>query len=506
MFVPSSVLRPAPLPWVVFCLFLLTTACEKKEDEILPVFEPETESQLQSDQWFLNGEGGRLSIQLTDTRYRGEGVLVAIIDDGLDLEHEDLRENIAAGSYNYYPAQEELSSGKHGTACAGIIAAAADNGVGIRGIAPGAKLVAYNAITGAECCTEFTTDALRRDVERIWISNNSWLGLGAAGTPSGMPAALRQELESALRHGVENGRHGKGTVYVFSTGNVKGVYPNATTNSSVLTNNRYAIAVGAVDDQGRRAAYSVDGATLLVCAPSGSITTTDLTNGMGYNPTANQSDYVNQNYTRNFGLTSAAAPMVSGVAALMLEANPDLGWRDVRAILARSAFRTDTTDPGWSRNGAGRWINPKYGFGVIHADAAIVLAENWQNLGPEQTVMSPAVPVDRPIPDDNAQGVSSTVEVAENLTIEFVEVFIDIDHPSTPDLEIVLTSPAGTESVLTLAGADNDVTLPYSDWRYGSIRCLDEDSAGEWRLTVRDRVVGSTPGRLKSWSLVIYGH
>ena len=106
--------------------------------------------------------------------------------------------------------------------------------------------------------------------------------------------------------------------------------------------------------------------------------------------------------------TSSAASVVSGVVALMLQANPNLTWRDVQHILVNSARHVDPTDAGWTTNRAGHLIHYNYGFGVVDAEAAVNLAKTWTNVGPELSVSSGLVTVGEVIPDNDSTGVSST--------------------------------------------------------------------------------------------------
>ncbi|HVJ70317.1 MAG TPA: S8 family serine peptidase, partial [Sphingomicrobium sp.] len=177
------------------------------------------------------------------------------------------------------------------------------------------------------------------------------------------------------------------TILVKSAGNNRG--SGFDTNYDNFTNHRQVIAVGAVDHNGVVSYYSTPGANLLVVAPSSTygvgLTTTDIA-GAGGN---NSGDYIT-----GFTGTSAAAPQVSGVVALMLEANPDLGWRDVQEILAMSARQvgdpaslTGSEKYQWSYNGAANWngggmhFSNDYGFGLVDALAAVRLAESWTLLG-----------------------------------------------------------------------------------------------------------------------------
>jgi kexin len=205
-----------------------------------------------------------------------------------------------------------------------------------------------------------------------------------------------------------------------------------------------------------------------------SITTTDRTGSAGYD---------SGNYTSTFGGTSSATPLTAGIVAHHAPGNPDLGWRDVRAILALSATKNDPSDADWTTNGAGHHINHKYGFGRVNAQAAVAMAETWINAGTEVHAggsSSPGIT----IPDNDTTGVSDTVTINESMTVEFVEVtFTAADHTYWPDLEVVLVSPDGTDSVL--AEKHTPTSSPansYDHWVFGSVRHLGENAKGAWTL------------------------
>ena len=181
-------------------------------------------------------------------------------------QNEDLADNITWGNFSYLPSEYDFSIADHGTAVAGIIVASEFNGHGGRGVAPGASLVAYNALRAPS--TDNIADALIRGIDRVSISNNSWGDFNSWGEP----LHLKQKIESSLAKGTSEGRSGLGIVYVFSAGNGAVIdsngIPSDNVNYSGLVNNRYTLPICAVDEHGKRTRYSEAGATLLVCAPS----------------------------------------------------------------------------------------------------------------------------------------------------------------------------------------------------------------------------------------------
>ncbi|MBA3483327.1 MAG: S8 family serine peptidase, partial [Pirellulales bacterium] len=330
--------------------------------------------------------------------YTGAGVTVAVIDSGVQLNHPDLAANINLAlaldtittSGNGNPVF--INPGAyHGTAVAGLIGAIANNGIGGSGVAPGVTLVPIRSIDPTAQGAgdpNVIVDAFRRAIQEVDITNNSW-GRGGGGGRSLFGMSPDELL--AIRDSVIFGRGGLGVIHVFASGNGAGNtfnpgFSDIGNNSSAaygVANNRYVINVGAVDHDGGYnnfdgsvTNYMEAGPNVLVVAPTGSfafidiandtglgsgIVTTDLTGEAGANlapdPITGQEfdrDYIEDtDYTSRMNGTSAAAPLVSGVIALMLEANPNLSWRDVQEILVRSArqnaqFEVPTNGAGQS--------------------------------------------------------------------------------------------------------------------------------------------------------------
>ena len=457
---------------------------------------------LFSDQWHLKntGQSGAKAgedinvMPAWDQGFTGQGVVIGIVDDGLQYEHPDLSPNYRKDlSYDFNSGDSDPAPSyydKHGTSAAGV-AAARDNdtcGVGsaYRAGLAGLRLIAFENTDADEA------EALSYQYENIHIYSNSWGPDDDAMRLEG-PGPLALEV---LEDGIRNGRGGLGSIYIWAAGN--GLSRGDNINYDGYANSRFTIAVGAVDHKGIQASYSEPGAAMLVTAPSdsgyaGGITTTDLLGSQGYDSGDCRDD---------FGGTSASAPLAAGVAALMLEANPNLSWRDVQHILVKTAVRNDPGDEDWILNGGGLYVNHKYGFGRIDAAAATAMAASWQGTPDASAVSYGPEIVSQSVPDNDTDGVASSIIVDQNLRLEHVEAVFSAEHSDRGHLQVILTSPSGTQSVLAEPHRDKDTD--YDAWKFMSVHHWDEVSQGEWVLTVSDLTDG-TEGVYDSWELILHG-
>jgi subtilisin family serine protease len=338
-----------------------------------------------------------------DLGITGEGVIVAVIDSGTQTFHPDLAANIDPGFQfdailgieSQFPDLLDPVNA-HGTSVAGLIAAVGNNGIGTTGVAYNAQIVPIRLIDTLAPVTDLQiASALRFGSDEVDIYNNSW------GPATGRLAVSLTPAEFlALRDGAQNGRGGLGAIQVFSAGNdassptFGGTYSSATYNGFI---NRYTIGVGGIDHDGSFnnpdgtfTSYPEAGASILVAAPTGSypltigentfvgsgIWTTDAIGDDGFNvaplpngdePDITRDHFADTDYTSRFNGTSASAPIVSGVIALMLEANPNLTYRDVQEILVRSArqageFEIPETGGGIDTNLNSWIVNPQIFF------------------------------------------------------------------------------------------------------------------------------------------------
>ncbi len=453
---------------------------------------------LFADQWYLEntGQGGGLIgedvnvVSVWDTFRGSPNEVIAIVDDGLEIEHVDLKDNVLRDmSWDFVDDDSDPTAGTHGTAVAGIAAGRGFNAQGITGVAPLAGLVGHRLLGGGPFVLGTNeADALSRNSHIIDIYSNSWGPIDDGRRLEG-PGPL---TESALENGVTSGRGGLGTIYVWAGGN--GGLSGDNSNYDGYTNSRFTIAVAAFTNLGDKAEYSENGANILVTEPSSGGTLGIVTTGR------------DNSYTTDFGGTSSSTPLVSGIIALMLEANPNLTWRDVQHILIKTAAQIDAEDSDWTVNGAGLHINHKYGFGRIDAQAAVNTALTWTPAGPESPI--PVEMISRPnlpIPDNNTTGVSDTILITNSITVESVDIFFTAaDHLRWGDLEITLISPRGTESILAEKHSTGIILTTYDGWRFGSVRHFGEASEGTWTLRIRD-LRPSFTGTFEQWTLRLHG-
>ena len=428
--------------------------------------------------------------------YKGQGIYIALVTGPpIDIDHPDLKENIAI-EYNHNYSNRSAES--HGTEVAGVAAARGYNGIGVRGVAP----LAY--MFGLSGYNDLTTrlNAFIRHSTITAVSSHSY-----AYSPFSN-RLVGQHL--AMETGINKGFYGKGTVYVLGAGNQGDQGDNA--NYESLKNYHAGVTVCGVDYRGKYDGMSDPGASLWVCALNNQLGTRERLGKYGIVTTDlcdASANYLKYNrYEIRASGTSYSTPMVSGIVALMRQANRNLGWRDVKVILADSARKTDPDNKGWGQSGMkyGSFderyhFNHQYGFGLVDAKAAVDLAKEWVNLPPreEDTVMKEEF---NPI---SQKEIRRNLSVVSDIDfIEHVDATIDFNIRYYHDLSIELISPSGTTS--TLAAAFNRKTYGYNDkWRFGSSRHLGEPASGEWRLIARNARAGNTI-TLRSWELRIRGY
>jgi len=448
-----------------------------------------------------------------------EKVTIQVVDSGVEFEHEDLEVDKSL-SLNAVNHSDDPSPTKgvtsdpyspadvgHGSAVAGIIAAKTNNGLGVRGLAPYAK------IAGSNWLESESTEELEKvwyseiDSDAILVSNNSW----------GAYVLEDFSYEEILALATSELRATKGRVFTFASGNFRKDFGNA--NLSYLTNNPYAITVASLNHKDSYSIYSNPGSNVLVSAYGGeyyyqapTIMTTLLMGEsyyeselIGKEGSITVDEDSAKNYTYVMNGTSAATPMVSAVIALTLEACPQLSYRDIRWLIAHTSKKIDTTDKTWVQNAAGLWHSIDYGYGKINALGMVegCRSQYFRTLPPLQKEVVSRTGLSTLIPDTNSS-VITPITFSKEMHIEWVGLTLQIDHPFAGDLEINLISPQGTKTtIMTLTETHYNA---YKDgFRFSSVAFIDENASGIWNVEVIDRLSGDY-GTLESIKLEIYGY
>ncbi|BGP37946.1 pheromone processing endoprotease [Rhodotorula kratochvilovae] len=457
-------------------------------------------------QWHLvNGVMQENSINVTgvwDQGFTGKGVNVAIVDDGLDMHSDDLAANFHAdGSWDYNDntalPEPRLSDDQHGTRCAGEIAAVKNDVCGV-GVAHGAGIAGIR-ILSASISDADEASSLNYGYQTNDIYSCSW-GPPDDGRSMEAPGSL---IVKAMLNGVQNGRAGKGSIYVFASGNGGAVDDQC--NFDGYTNSLMSITVGAIDRKGLHPFYSeACSANMVVTYSSGSgdnIHTTDV----GKNTC-----------TDRHGGTSAAAPIAAGIFALVLEARPDLTWRDMQHLCVRTAQQINPNDPDWQMTASGRPYNHKYGFGKLDAFAMVEAAKRWEVVKPQAWWTSPVALANPTAPKTGtlitADGATASLEVtaadlkkANVEKLEHVTITVWIQHQRRGNVEVELVSPRGMKSILARPRRFDESAEGMMGWVFMSVKHWDEDPVGTWTLRVRDRQNNRKFGKFFSYQLQLWG-
>jgi len=459
--------------------------------------------------------------------YSGTNVIVAVMDDGFDQTHPDWGSNyltdLSWDIVQNKQGAEAQPGDDHGTSVGGLIAAAANNGIGGVGVAWNADWIGYRGLAEAEAGASalvagyFRDAATRMLASGADISSNSW---GPMQTPFDDQADQPSYVATTTQLATE-GRDGLGIITLFAAGNDR--QDNLNTNYDPTDNIPYVIVVAAGKADGLMTSYSTPGASVLVTAPGSdpsSMVTTDRQGSLGYNTqTGTAGNYTNIQGSF-FDGTSAATPVAAGVVALMLEANPNLGYRDVQEILVHSSRRAvfieadgveSTINNAVNWNGGGLMTGYDFGFGNIDAHAAVRLAESWQKTSTTANLsLIDGVVQTQTLIITAGEAGEATASFTEQNRLEQITVSIDLETDRLQDVTLELVSPGGTRSILidyppVLNDEDgNPVALPTQlVFTLNTVRSWGETLAGEWTLRVTNATTG-TPVTLNDWSIKAY--
>lgn len=494
-----------------------------------------------------------------DLGFIGRGIRIAVSDSGVETNHPDLSNNQLSGEHRSYSGPPSTwhgsqptpeGSDSHGTAVTGLINAVAGNGLGSMGVAPGAKFAGFYFIGRfRDSTSSYEARILDQILGDFDIFNYSYGYANCFFVPASM------EVLEAYKKGVTTLRDGKGAIYIKAAGNdYKGsnsqcyqndnstFYGNANTNED--QNHPYLIVTAASNAAGDASSYSSPGSNVWVTSAGGefgdqapAMVTTDLQGcSKGYSISSSWSSLFNRgqhqknpicNYTNVMNGTSSAAPTLAGVVALMLEAEPELTWRDVKHILAATSNPLHFSTAGYKHpsgadiaghvydysyivNGAGMKFSNTFGFGRVDAEKAVAMARDYDfPLKAYKETETNGIWdyrsgfINKSIPDKSSAGVVHSLTVSHKLKVEAVQIRVEIEHPFISDIGVELTSPSGTTSkILRINSNIKDRGLfgftLLSNAFYG------ESSAGNWSMKIIDGKSGNT-GKLASWELKING-
>jgi subtilisin family serine protease len=472
----------------------------------------------------------------------GKGVKVAVVDDGLEVTHEDLKDNFdLENSFNFLtneknPTPAEVTD-DHGTQVAGIIGASAFNGQGGRGVAYGATLRGYNLLEDGAYGIANLATALGGGTGVAADNDLFNASFGARVDPQLPFLPEFDSAQGATNAGTLSLRDGKGAPLVEAAGNSFEDFSSPVASRSCVFANEYKVScsitasdtrkastipiiVGALAADGKKASYSTTGSSIWISAPAGesgfnnafapglpenlyepAITTTTRTGcdskGNATNPlnSKNNDLAASCQYTAQMNGTSAAAPNAAGVVALMLEARPELTWRDVKFILAKTAIQVDrdmapislgslVLEQGWVENAAGFSFNNWYGFGAVDAGAAVKMAKTHNLLPPQKQAFQVEVrpPVTTTIAAGTSYSLDFTVNSTEMTVNEGIVVYADFDTGAVFCNQVELQSPAGTKSII-LHAATGFTNSYVANVRFATNAFYGEPINGVWKMT-----------------------
>ncbi|NWW32384.1 FURIN protein, partial [Panurus biarmicus] len=380
---------------------------------------------------------------------------------------------------------------RHGTRCAGEVAAVANNGICGVGVAYNARIGGVRMLDG-EVTDAVEAHSLGLNPNHIHIYSASWGPEDDGKTVDG-PARLAEE---AFFRGVSQGRGGLGSIFVWASGN--GGREHDSCNCDGYTNSIYTLSISSTTQYGNVPWYSeACSSTLATTYSSGNqnekqIVTTDL----------------RQKCTELHTGTSASAPLAAGIIALALEANKNLTWRDMQHLVVQTSKPAHLNANDWVTNGVGRKVSHSYGYGLLDAGAMVSLAKNWTTVGPQRKCVIDILAEPRDIGKrlEVRRKVDACLGKANYISrLEHAQARLTLSYNRRGDLAIHLVSPMGTRSTLLAARPHDFSADGFNDWAFMTTHSWDEDPSGEWVLEIENTSDAKNYGTLTKFTLVLYG-
>ncbi|UJR15817.1 hypothetical protein I4U23_002746 [Adineta vaga] len=436
--------------------------------------------------------------------YTGRGRVVTFLDDGLEFEHPDLQENydpeastdINGNDNDPSPRYEQSDENKHGTRCAGEVSAKADNGICGVGIAYHSRVGGVRMLDG-EVTDSVEARSISHRPDHVDIYSASW-GPDDNGLVVDGPGIL---ATNAFEKGALTGRGGKGSIFVWASGNGGRAGDSCACDGYI--NSIYTIAVSSVTETGEKPWFLEECSSTLTTAYSSGqsnsdheIITTDLHHGCTSHHTG----------------TSAAAPLAAAIYALVLEANPNLTWRDIMHItVLGSRPNAIPSNKELIRNAAGFNVSSKYGFGLMDAGLMTWYAIGWTNvpaMSTCETMMDNPQKTIEPTSHEmftleltdcrESNDVKRTVNY-----IEQVQILITLTTTNRGAIEIYLISPSKTRTQLLPKRINDHSRQGFTNWPFLTVQLWGEQPHGNWTLEMYNQGGGTVT--LMSWKLVVHG-
>lgn len=498
-------------------------------------------------QWYLKNDGqsnGKPRLDLNVERawalgYTGKNITTAIMDDGVDYMHPDLRNNFnSEASYDFssndpypYPRYTDDWFNSHGTRCAGEISAARDNGICGVGVAYDSKIAGIRMLDQPYMTDLIEANSMGHEPNKIHIYSASWGPTDDGKTVDGP----RNATMRAIVKGVNEGRNGLGSIFVWASGDGG---EDDDCNCDGYAASMWTISINSAINNGENAHYDESCSSTLASTfsnggrnPESGVATTDLYGRC----------------TRSHSGTSAAAPEAAGVFALALEANPNLNWRDLQHLTVLTSSRNSLFDGRcrelpdlkvpdvkrqlvkpvdansncsrfeWQMNGVGLEYNHLFGYGVLDAAEMVLLAKAWKTVPPRFHCEAASVTIPHEIPQNdqlvlelNTQACAGTS--TEINYLEHVQVITSMNSTRRGDTTLYLVSPSGTPTmILSRRPKDDDSKDGFTNWPFMTTHTWGENPRGKWLLIARFQKGKTTPqnfkhqGTIKRVTLMLHG-
>uniref|UniRef100_A0A4W3K9N4 Neuroendocrine convertase 1 n=2 Tax=Callorhinchus milii TaxID=7868 RepID=A0A4W3K9N4_CALMI len=436
----------------------------------------------------------------------GKGIVLTVLDDGLEWNHTDIQANYdPEASFDFndndpdpFPRYDPTNENRHGTRCAGEIAMQANNnkcGVG----------VAYNSkVGGIRMLDGMVTDAIEAssigfNPQHVDIYSASW-GPNDDGKTVEGPGRLAQR---AFEYGIQKGRGGKGSIFVWASGN--GGRHGDNCDCDGYTDSIYTVSISSASQQGLSPWYAEKcSSTLATAYSSGDYTDQRITSADLHN-----------DCTETHTGTSASAPLAAGIIALCLEQNPNLTWRELQHLIVwTSEYDPLCNNAGWKKNGASLMVNNRFGFGLLNAKTLVDMADpkTWKGVPEkkkcivkdntfESRVLKAGGEIIIEIPTKACEGQNNHIMALEHVQLEGT-----IEYTRRGDLHITLTSPSGTSTVLLAERERDSSPNGFKNWAFMSVHTWGEDPAGTWVLRITDMSGRKqNKGKIIDWKLILHG-